>query len=91
MLLTVNGSDPSDDVLRAAFLQFAKENNGAGLNYQDQLARLSNMGLCIKYESFSLVNFPILTSHPHWQTQLAISFAGPLDDTIASQVQDCDG
>ena len=41
--------DPSDQILRAEFLQFAKENNGAGLSEQEQLARLATLGLYLKY------------------------------------------
>jgi len=33
--------DPPDDVLLAAFVGYAKENNGSGLTAEDQLFRLS--------------------------------------------------
>ncbi|RDX40327.1 hypothetical protein OH76DRAFT_1490373 [Lentinus brumalis] len=41
-------SYPPDEELYEAFLQFAKEKNGAGLNEEEQLARLKTMGLNIK-------------------------------------------
>jgi hypothetical protein len=32
--------DPPDDDLHTAFTEFARENSGAGLEWQDQVARL---------------------------------------------------
>ncbi|KAI0739762.1 hypothetical protein C8Q80DRAFT_1274789 [Daedaleopsis nitida] len=37
----------TDEQLRSAFLQFAKENNGSGLKDHEQIARLAAMGLTV--------------------------------------------
>ena len=72
-LLIARLVDPHDDILRAAFFQFAREKNGAGLSDDEQIARLARMGLgikCVVVDATSSRNMAILTSSVCRRTSL---------------------